>query len=193
MAENSLFAILLRSPWWISFAIAAGIVLLCTALLPRDIAPFAAIGAAPIAIIGFMAAWRQFNAPSSSKLEAMREQAAAMSWKEFATALENAWKNEGQTVQRLPGNNAAADLQLEKNGAVTLVSARRWKAANHGVEPIRELYEATEKQEAAYAVYVVLQGTVTENARAFAKQHSVLLLEGDALTSMLLKSQSSKR
>ena len=74
-----------------------------------------------------------------------------------------------------------------------MVSARRWKAANHGVEPIRELYDATEKQEAAYAVYVVLQGTVTENARAFAKQHSVLLLEGDALTSMLLKSQSSKR
>ena len=34
MAPNSGFAILLRSPWWVSFAIAAVIVLLCGALLP---------------------------------------------------------------------------------------------------------------------------------------------------------------
>ena len=34
MAENSLFAILLRARWWISFAIAAALVLLSFVLLP---------------------------------------------------------------------------------------------------------------------------------------------------------------
>ena len=37
MAENSVFAILLRSSWWISVVVGAVIVLLCLALLPKDI------------------------------------------------------------------------------------------------------------------------------------------------------------
>ena len=192
MAENSLFAILLRSPWWISFAISVAIVAACSALLPKEIAPFAALGAAPIFIVGCMAAWRQFKAPSTAKVEAIRAEAAAMSWKEFASALENAWKHEGQSVQRLPGNQAAADLQLEKGGTVTLVSARRWKAANHGMEPLKELNDAVTRQKAQHGVYVVLQGNISENARAYAKEHGMLLLEGDALASMLLKSSQRK-
>ncbi|WP_319016838.1 restriction endonuclease [Diaphorobacter aerolatus] len=166
MAENSLFAILLRSPWWISFAISAAIVTACLAWLPRDIAPFAALGAAPIFVIGCMAAWRQFKAPSGAKVEAIRAEAAAMSWKDFCAALENAWKNEGQSVQRVAGQTAAVDLQLEKNGTLTLVSARRWKAANHGLESLKELSDAVQRLKADHGVYVVLQGSVSDSARA---------------------------
>ena len=61
MAPNSGFAILLRSPWWVSFAIAAVIVLLCGALLPAHLAPFAAVGALPVAVIGCIAGWRQWR------------------------------------------------------------------------------------------------------------------------------------
>ena len=63
MAKNSLFAILLRSPWWISFAIAAAIILVCGAFLPREIAPFAALGALPINVSGGMAAWAAAGLP----------------------------------------------------------------------------------------------------------------------------------
>lgn len=190
MAENSLFAILLRSPWWISFAISIAIVAACSTLLPKDIWPFAALGAAPIFIIGCMAAWRQLRAPSSAKVEAVRAEAAAMSWKQFAAALEAAWAGEGQSVQHI--TDRAADLRLEKSGTVSLVSARRWKAATHGVEPLKELNDAVVRLKAQYGVYVVLQGTVSETARAFAKEHGLLLLEGDALAAMLLKSKSGK-
>lgn len=192
MAQNSLFAILLRSPWWISLAVVLVIVAVCGAFLPREIAPFAALGALPIFVIGCMAAWRQFRAPSSSRLQTMHSRIAAMSWKEFAAALETAWQHEGQSVQRMPGGNTAADLQLAKGGTTSLVSARRWKAANHGVEPLRELQEAVARQKADHGVYVVLQGSLTENARAFAKEHGLLLLEGDALCAMLLKSQGDR-
>ena len=190
MAENSLFAILLRSPWWISFAISIAIVAACSTLLPKDIWPFAALGAAPIFIIGCMAAWRQLRAPSNAKVEAVRAEAAAMSWKQFAAALEAAWASEGQSVQHI--TDRAADLRLEKSGTVSLVSARRWKAATHGVEPLKELNDAVVRLKAQYGVYVVLQGTVSETARAFAKEHGLLLLEGDALAAMLLKSKSGK-
>ena len=34
MAENSLFAVLLRSPWWVSFLVAAGVFALMRYFLP---------------------------------------------------------------------------------------------------------------------------------------------------------------
>ncbi|QIL84171.1 restriction endonuclease [Diaphorobacter sp. HDW4A] len=187
MAKNSLFAILLRSPWWISFVIAIAIVAACSALLPKEIWPFAALGAVPIFIIGCMAAWRQLKAPSGAKVEAIRAEAAAMSWKQFSTALEAAWKNEGQNVQHIA--DRVVDLRLEKSGTITLVSARRWKAATHGVESLKELDDAVTRLKAQYGVYVVLQGSLSDTARAYATEHGLLLLEGDALAAMLLKSK----
>jgi len=62
MAPNSGFAILLRLPWRVSFAVAAAIALACQ-VLPPHLAPFAAAGALPIAVIGCIAAWRQWHAP----------------------------------------------------------------------------------------------------------------------------------
>ena len=44
MAENSLFAILLRSPWWVSLAIAAVLALIARLLLPADYAVVGMLG-----------------------------------------------------------------------------------------------------------------------------------------------------
>jgi restriction system protein len=170
MAPNSGFAILLRSPWWVSFAIAAAIAAACFALMPADLAPFAAMGAVPIAVIG-----------------CMLETAAAMPWREFAALLERAWRAEGYAVQGLNGQHA--DLRLDKDGQFTLVAARRWKAATHGVEPLRALQAEVERQGARTGVYVALQGTVSESARAFAKDNALVLLEGATLAALLLKAQ----
>lgn len=184
MAPNSLFAILLRSPWWISMAAAGGIALLCGALLPAHLAPFAAVGALPIAVVGCMAAWRQWKAPSAAKVETVLASAAAMSWRDFSAALERAWQAEGHTVQRL--NGQPADLRLERGSQVLLVSARRWKAATHGAEPLRELQAAVQAQQASAGVYIALQGSVSDNARDFARDNGLILMEGDALAVLLL-------
>ena len=64
MKENSLFAILLRSRWWISFLVAAAVGLLAVALMPSPYKPLAAFSGGPFLIIGCMAAWRQFRAPA---------------------------------------------------------------------------------------------------------------------------------
>lgn len=185
MAPNSLFAVLLRSPWWISIAVAGGIALLCGALLPAHLAPFAAIGALPIAVVGCMAAWRQWQAPSPARVEAVLSAAAVMSWRDFSAALERAWQADGQTVQRL--NGQPADLRLERGGQTLLVSARRWKASTHGVEPLRELQAAVQAQQATAGAYIALQGSVSDNARDFARDNGLVLMEGDALAVLLLK------
>lgn len=185
MAPNSLFAILLRSPWWVSWAIAGAIALLCGALLPGHLAPYAAVGVLPIVIVGGMSAWRQLKAPSPAKVQAALAQAAAMSWRDFAAALEAAWQADGQTVQQL--TQSQADLRLDKAGQSVLVSAKRWKAATHGVEPLRELQSAVQAQGAQGGIYIAMQGKVSDNARSYARDQGLVIMEGDALAALLLR------
>ena len=184
MSPNSLFAILLRSPWWISFALVGLFSLAAAAVLPREYLFAGILGTFPFFAVGCVAAWRQWRAPSAARVQGALQAAAAMPWKDFANTLERAWRTEGHEVQRLAGLHAA--LRITQGDRAVLVAARRWKAATHGVEPLRELH-AQAQQQGAQAVYVALTGTVSETARSFAREHGVVLLEGDALAALLLK------
>ena len=67
MAEKSLFAILLRSPWWISFALAGVVSMAARLLLPAAYADVGMMGGLPFAVIGCIAFWRQARAPSRDR------------------------------------------------------------------------------------------------------------------------------
>jgi restriction system protein len=184
MAENSLFAILLRSRWWISFLICAAVALLSLAVFPKDISPFAALGAFPFFIVGCMAFYKQMRAPSPARLAQIQEALRQQSWGDFCGQLEAAWQAEGYTVQRL--NMAGADLLLARNGQTLMVNARRWKAASHGVEPLRELVDATQRQQAGGSIYIALQ-PLGGNAAAWATEHGVTVLDGTALATLIAR------
>lgn len=182
-AKNSLFAILLRSPWWISLLIVAGIALVSVALLPAPYVPFGVIGGFPFLVIGIMAAWRQRNAPSPARMAETLERAAAMSWRDFSSAIERAFVRQGYSVTRQ--NSSAADFSLLKSGRVTLVSCKRWKAASHGVEALRDLVAARQAQGADKCSYVSL-APVTENARRYAAEQGVQLMSQGELVQLLI-------
>ena len=188
MAPNSLFAILLRSPWWISFVLAVAIVSGSLAWLPARFAIYGAIGGLPIAGVGLVAAWRQLRAPSTVQISANVDAALAMPWREFSKALENAWQQAGYQVERVEG---AADLRLSEKSQITLVSARRWKAASHGVEPLRQLHAAMQAQGADAGIYIAAQGTITEQAQTFARDHNLTLLPASALAQLLGSASAS--
>lgn len=174
MAENSIFAILLRQSWWVS-ALAA---LATFGVVQNFIAwGYALFATTPFTVITLIVAWRQIRTPSAARVAKALEKTRSMSWEDFAQALERGFRAEGYTVQRVDG---AVDFELEKLGYVTLVCARRWKAARTGVEPLRELVAAGEKRGARECRYVVAGG-LTEQARAYAKQKGVKLLEGAEL------------
>jgi restriction system protein len=182
MAKNSLFALLLRSPWWISFALVAAIALAARALLPEPYVVFGVIGGFPFLVIGIIAAWRQLRAPSPARLAESLQAAAGMSWREFSSAVEQAFGRQGYAVTRL--NSPAADFKLDKGGRVTLVSCKRWKAASHGLEPLRDLVAAQAAQEAQGSIYISL-GSVTDNARRFAQTQGIVLLSENDLAQLL--------
>jgi restriction system protein len=188
MAEKSLFAILLRSPWWLSFCIVALFGLASKALLPDQYVVYGLLGGFPFLVIGCIAAWRQLRAPNPERVNAALAQAGAMSWRDFANALEQGFQGQGYAVARLGSDSGAgaADFKLEKSGRTTLVSARRWKAATQGLEPLKELVALKESQSANDCCLVALND-FTDNARTFAAQNSVGLIASVKLAQLIAR------
>lgn len=182
MAERSLFAVLLRSPWWISFALAGGFALASKALLPPDYVVFGAIGGFPFAVIGVIAAWKQFSAPSTAHVEATLAQIAAMPWRDFSAAAEQAFVREGYEVQRL--SSGGADFSLRKSGQTTLLACKRWKAARLGIEAFEELQAARLAQQADSALCISM-GELSDKARQYAQQQQIRLMGATELAQML--------
>jgi restriction system protein len=179
ISENSLFAVLMRSPWWVSFVVGAAVFALVRLFLHSVYAAFAA---GPFALIGLVAGWRQLRAPSAAQTARRLEALRGMSREAFAPAIEQAWRREGYRVERYAG--AGADYELAKAGRRTLVACHRWKAARTGVEPLRELAAAAKASGAAECVYLTV-GEVTDSARRFAEKNAVTLLQGAELAKLL--------
>ena len=146
ISEKSLFAALLRAPWWVSFLVMLAVALVAGALLPDAYKTAGMLGAFPFFVIGVMAAWRQRNAISASRIQALLEQARGMGWRDFSVLVEEALRQQGFVVTRV--SDGPADFLIEKNGRVTLVSAKRWKAATVGAEHLRELLAVRESRDA---------------------------------------------
>jgi len=179
IAKNSLFAMLLRSPWWISIVIAVGIIAAARLVVPEVYAFF---GALPFILIGGVAGWRQLRAPSAARVADTLEAVRAMSWGDFSSALADAFRDDGHTVSRL--TDAAADFELAKAGCISLVGCKRWKAAHTGVDPLRDLYDAKREREAHECIYVAT-GEITDGARVFAGERNIRLVHGAELAKLL--------
>src|SRR6266540_3120282 len=177
MHRNSLFAVLLRSPWWGSALVAAGVFGALRLLLNPGLAAFAAL---PFAVIAVYLGWRQLRAPRAGRIAATLERLRGLSWDAFAGELEAAYRREGYAVSR-PGG---VDFELAREGRVALVACKRWKAVRTGVEPLREFHAAAAQREAQERVYIAA-GEVTDNARAFAAEKSIRLLQGEGLAALL--------
>ena len=180
MPENSLFAILLRARWWVSLLVALGAFALVRLFLSEGYAFFAAL---PFIVIAVMALWRQFRVPSGARLDKAIEALRAMTWEEFARALEQGYRRQGYSVKRVAG---AADFELERAGRLSLVAAKRWKASSTGVEPLKELVAAGEAREAVECMYV-LAGELTQNALGFAKKARIKWVRGAELVKLVGK------
>jgi restriction system protein len=182
MAKDSLFAILLRSQWWISIAVAAGIVAVVKLVLPGVPVAYAVFAALPFIVIGTIAGWRQLRQPSRARVVDTLESVRTMSWGDFSGALEDAFRRDGYAVSRLAG--PAADFELTKGGRTSLVACKRWKVARTGIDPLRDLDEAKRARDAHECIYVAT-GEVTEGALKFAREKGIRVVHGAELAKLL--------
>jgi restriction system protein len=182
MAENSLFAVLLRKPFWVSLLVGAVFVAVAQALLPAEYRTVGSIGAFPFFVIAIIAFWRQLGAPSETESRALLDGAAKMAWPEFEQKLRAGFTRQGWQVRTGQGG---ADLVLERDGRVqSLVSARRWKAARHGEDALQSLDRAMQAQEVSRGAYVAL-GELSPQATRLAKARQIEVIQGDTLVRLL--------
>lgn len=182
MAKNSLFAILLRSAWWISMLIAAALIFIGLVLSPPAYAIFPIFGAVPFVIISGVAAWKQRNKPSAARIEETSQRLAAMSWPVFADYLAAGLRQDGCQVKRI--KSEAADFEIARPGTGgALLAARRWKAAHTGIEPLQRLQEARSASGLREGIYVTL-GALTSDAQAYAAKHDIRVMDRESLTQL---------
>ncbi len=181
--KNSLFAVLLRSPWWVSLLAAAALGLLAAALLPAQYRIVGALSGLPLLVVSAVAARRQWRLPSASLTARTVAAVGSMAWPVFAALLERAFERDGYTVQRSRSVDAF-DFRLERRGRTMLVSARRWKSARTGLEVLRALQAARDAADAADALFIGL-APLTDNATPFAAQHRIAVWQAAEIAQAL--------
>jgi restriction system protein len=183
MAENSLFAMLLRSPWWISLVIALALGAASFALLPKELRVVGALSGIPFIVIAGLALRRQWHLPSVARVAETQAALSAMAWPAFAGLLEESFQREGYAVER--GKADGVDFALERKGRRLLVCARRWKSARTGLEALRALQAAREADDdGPEALYIGL-AALTDTARAFAAEHRIAVWHAGELAHAL--------
>lgn len=182
MSDKSLFAVLLRSPWWISFALALVVGAACFKLFPDRFAVVGALSGLPFAVIGGIAFWRQRGIPNPARIDEALQKLSALSARDFAVALEAAYSKDGYVVTQV--TVIGADLSVTKAGRTALVNSKRWKAATHGIEPVRELSTAMASLDANQGIYIAVNA-LSDAARTFASKNSVRVMQGTELALLM--------
>ena len=185
--KDTLFAILSRAPWWISIAAGAALFATVRLFLPDIVALASAL---PFLGIAAYAGWRQLHAPGVTNVEEILGKVRGMPWENFSAIMAEAFRRDGYTVTEVV--KGAVDLRLEKTGRITLVSCKRWKVAQTGIGPLRELLEAKKAIDAADCIYVAA-GDFTANARAYATEKSIRLLHEAPLAALVARVGRGKR
>lgn len=186
MAKNSLFAVLMRKPWWLSVLIAAALALLAAALLPEKYKIVGALSVTlPLLVVAVLSVKRQWGLPSEAQQAQAVQALSTMAWPAFADLLEAGFKRDGYEVTRTkPAQAAAVDFELTRQGRQTLVSARRWKSARVGLESLRSVQAAVASSEASDAILICL-GELTDNARPYAAEHLIKVWQSVELAQLL--------
>lgn len=182
MAKNSIFAILLRSPWWVSGLVALALALVGMALMPAGYRIYGVLTGIPFSVVCIAALRKQWGTPGKARTAAMLEKIRALSWREFSDEVAAALRRDGFEVSRV--DMPEADFSITSNGRTALVSCRRWKVASTGIEPLRDLHRAVER-DGLYDAFYITAGEFTQTALEFAVEKKMRLLHGPALAKLM--------
>ena len=134
-------------------------------------------------ILGFMSRLldsRKLGRPES--LDDIRR----LAWQQLELFLGEAFRRRGYSV--VP-NRGGVDLVLHKDGEEFYAQCKQWKVLKVGVKPLRELFDAISAGGVAGGFFVT-SGVYTEEARTFAKESAIELIDGIALERMVKEAQS---
>ena len=142
----------------------------------------------PALLIGAgTSAWRRRRASALVDGAGPDEAAGAesLSWSEFEQLVAELFRRQGYAVTEnlIGGPDGGVDLVLRKGNERALVQCKHWRTMSVGAPVVRELKGVMATRRIAGG-FVVSSGTFTDQARAFAADAGIGLVDGSQLMSM---------
>src|SRR4051812_34412936 len=91
MAQQTLFGILMRLPWWVTLIVAGAMFGAAQAIFP-PVAPFVVL---PFLVLTIYIATRQWRGTSAAQAEERLAALRAMAWEEFSEQVAGAYRRRG--------------------------------------------------------------------------------------------------
>lgn len=204
--KTSIFSGLFNLPWWVSLILAA-----CAWLLPKlfianismdtpaslldqayrqaflQVIPFFALFFAFLfcftAVVSALRSWRMGTLfRSQTNLQGIRD----LPWQDFERYIAEMYRQKGYSVEEtgLGGADGGIDLIVKKKREMFLVQCKNWRYEKVGVRIARELFGLVKAHNAAGGI-LVTSGEFTAEAREFAEQTKLDLIDGKNLISMI--------
>lgn len=205
--KNESFATLLvLAPWWVSMTLGVAAFIVLRYILPVNLETDPAISiwavasrnAAPfLAGIFFflsgIAFWRRRSSSALVERQSNLDSLKLISWKEFEWMVAEAYRRSGYSVEESIGCGAdgGVDLILYKDGRKFLVQCKRWKTASVGAPVVREMFGILMDQGADEFI-IVASGHFTTEAKEFARNKPIQLVDGQGLLKLLSEVQISQ-
>ena len=197
--NESLFFLLAGFPWWVSVLFAAFVYVilkfgigwyagdhLFLSGVANGIAPgapyFAGLFLIPAVLSIVARLGRRELLNQNTSLDSIR----ALSWQEFEMLCGEAFRRQGYAIREngLGGADGGVDLFIRKKGQTHLVQCKHWKQQKVGVKEVRELFGIVTAQRAASGI-LISTGHFTVDARAFAEDKPIDLINGPALVNLI--------
>jgi len=205
--SDGVLDILILLPWWVSVIVSAIAYVVLTFIIPSiltdnqffqvfakalpQLAPYLAFILLIPAPLSAINAWRKRRLlDQQTGINSIR----SISWKEFEELVAEAYRRKGFTVieNHKAGADGGVDIRLKKDGQTHLVQCKQWKARKVGVSVVREMYGVM-TAESASSVVVVTSGIFTQEAKNFADDKPIDLVDGAQLESLIGQMQSSDK
>ncbi len=174
ISEKSLFAVLLRSPWWYSLALGVAVIAASRALLSNELWIFGAMGGVPFLVITGIAVYRQRNRMSQAAIATTLESMGQQGWKDFSAQLETQLGRHGYHIDSRSAGSGA-DYVVSRQGRISVLCAKRWKAAQVSESDLQALRNSMDQHEARDGLYLSL-GRANAKTQAFAQLNRIAIL-----------------
>jgi restriction system protein len=115
-----------------------------------------------------------------------------ITWREFEMLVGEWFRRQGYAVTETGGvADGGVDLILTKAGETYLVQCKQWKAYKVGVTIVRELLGVMAARGAAGG-YLVTSGVFTDEARRFAEESNIALIDGEKLAHLISETRAAQ-
>ncbi|MDP3515802.1 MAG: restriction endonuclease [Pseudohongiella sp.] len=197
--NETILDILVLLPWWVSVIVSAVVYLLMAVVIPGMefqgavlnaatqtlpiLAPwFALVFLLPAPISWFSRRKKRKRLDAQQDIDTIRE----LTWREFEQLVAEAYLRQGYDVEEnaFAGADGGIDIRLVKDGQLHLVQCKQWRSQKVGVSVAREMYGIL-IAENANQVSIITSGLFTQEAKTFAANKPIDLIDGHALAQLI--------